>query len=445
MKKRKILAASLLCAMICSALPVTNTSAKEVEEVKLKVHSTSNRELDRELTGTPNTISVRELTVPTIIPINDGLIPSSTPFDLLQVEEEIYSLVSEEDAILPEDVENIVFYTTKDIELKSSADDSSEIVTVIPKGTAVELSQSGDKFAFVTLDGKSGVVDIENLSKDKVEVEEVKTEVSEETDKEETKSEVVSQEKVEVKTESKVEEKKETKPEVKTETKAEKKETVVQPTKKSVTLYATTTLNVRAKADVLSSRVGGLQAGAQVNGYDIGDWVEFEFNDKTAYVTKSYLSTEKPVIKETKKEEVKKEETTTAAAPSTDSSAVDVVIKSAMAQLGKRYIWAASNPNVGFDCSGLMYYAFGQAGYKLNRVAADQVRNGSPIAKSQLQPGDMVFFSNSGPGGYIGHVGLYIGDGKMIHASDPSTGVIISNIMSGYYANTYSGAVRVIK
>lgn len=92
-------------------------------------------------------------------------------------------------------------------------------------------------------------------------------------------------------------------------------------------------------------------------------------------------------------------------------------IKFARDQLGKPYGWGKSGP-ASFDCSGLTQQAWAAAGVKLSRTTWDQVNDGPRVAKSQLQPGDLVFFNSDNS-----HVGLYIGDGLMIHA--PHTGTVI--------------------
>jgi len=89
-------------------------------------------------------------------------------------------------------------------------------------------------------------------------------------------------------------------------------------------------------------------------------------------------------------------------------------LQAAMAQLGKPYVWGADGPN-SFDCSGLMQWAWAQAGVHIPRVAADQQAWATPVPISQLQPGDFVFFGDPAH-----HVGMYIGNGMMVNA--PYTG-----------------------
>lgn len=95
---------------------------------------------------------------------------------------------------------------------------------------------------------------------------------------------------------------------------------------------------------------------------------------------------------------------------------------------GYRYNYGGMDPSTGFDCSGLVYYVFRQFGYKLNRVAEGQALNGSKVEKQEdLLPGDIVCFSWI-TSSYINHVGIYIGDGKFIHAMDSAHDVLITKL-----------------
>lgn len=109
--------------------------------------------------------------------------------------------------------------------------------------------------------------------------------------------------------------------------------------------------------------------------------------------------------------------------------------------VGYPYRWGGTSPETGFDCSGFVYYVYKQFGYTMNRVAQDQAANGVHVDPSALQPGDVLcFYSGSS---YIGHSGIYIGDGKFVHASNSTTGVIISEL-SGYYSSRGFEARRII-
>lgn len=123
---------------------------------------------------------------------------------------------------------------------------------------------------------------------------------------------------------------------------------------------------------------------------------------------------------------------------------VTKVVEAAYKNIGKSYVHAGIGPN-GFDCSGLTYSIYlNELGIKLNRSSRDQVKNGVEVSRKDLIPGDLVFFRTSGTG--IGHVGLYIGDGNMIHASSGQNRVMITNINESKYYNTrYVGGRRIIK
>lgn len=111
------------------------------------------------------------------------------------------------------------------------------------------------------------------------------------------------------------------------------------------------------------------------------------------------------------------------------------VVGVAMQFLGVPYVWGGASPS-GFDCSGLVMYAFAQVGVSLPHNAAMQYAYGSPVSKSALQPGDVVFFNG------LGHNGLYIGGGQFVHAPHTGDVVKISNLNEGWYASTYVGARR---
>jgi len=99
----------------------------------------------------------------------------------------------------------------------------------------------------------------------------------------------------------------------------------------------------------------------------------------------------------------------------------------ALNQRGKPYQWGAEGPN-SFDCSGLVYYSFKQVGITLPRSSRAQATVGVPVPRNQLQPGDLVFFYNP-----ISHVGIYIGNGQMVHAPQEGQPVKVASINSAPY------------
>ncbi len=108
--------------------------------------------------------------------------------------------------------------------------------------------------------------------------------------------------------------------------------------------------------------------------------------------------------------------------------------------LGCPYSWGGRDPS-GFDCSGFVSYVYAHFGITLNRVAQDQAKNGYAVSASDLQPGDILcFYSGSS---YIGHVGIYIGYGKFIHAQNSATGVVVTDL-AGHYAERGFEARRIV-
>lgn len=115
------------------------------------------------------------------------------------------------------------------------------------------------------------------------------------------------------------------------------------------------------------------------------------------------------------------------------------VIAAAKAQMGKPYKFGASTSTTRyFDCSSLMAYAFKKAGVNLPRTSLAQSKVGKYVSKSNLKPGDLVFFYSP-----VSHVGVYVGDGKIIHTyGDP--GVTVDTIKSGWWSKNYTTARRVL-
>jgi cell wall-associated NlpC family hydrolase len=123
---------------------------------------------------------------------------------------------------------------------------------------------------------------------------------------------------------------------------------------------------------------------------------------------------------------------------------VATVVNAAKSLLGTPYVWGGESPQEGgFDCSGFTQYVYKQAGYTLNRISADQAKQGTYVSRQNLQPGDLVFYSFEATSN-INHVGLYIGDGKMIHS--PKTGDVAktTDITTSYWETRLVTARRII-
>lgn len=129
--------------------------------------------------------------------------------------------------------------------------------------------------------------------------------------------------------------------------------------------------------------------------------------------------------------------------PPPNAAAAAELVRVALAQVGKRYVWGGAGPDT-FDCSGLVVYAAQVAlGIALPRVAADQAFAGVHVDASQLAPGDLVFFANTYQPG-ISHVGIYLGAGRWVTAEDEQTGVVVRTLDMPYWKARYAGARRIV-
>jgi cell wall-associated NlpC family hydrolase len=116
------------------------------------------------------------------------------------------------------------------------------------------------------------------------------------------------------------------------------------------------------------------------------------------------------------------------------SAAAQAAVDTALAQVGDPYVWGAGGPDA-FDCSGLTQYAYSAAGVSLPHSSSSQSRMGVPVSRSELQPGDLVFFYSP-----VSHVGMYIGNGQMVHASTSGKPVQVASLDA---MGSYNSARRV--
>ena len=182
------------------------------------------------------------------------------------------------------------------------------------------------------------------------------------------------------------------------------------------TVYATSGVNIRSAASKDSEKLGSLAAGqsAARTGKTENGWSRVDVGGVTGYVNSKYLTTEKPAVKAT---------SDTAAVSSSDSSSKGQDIANyALQYVGNPYVYGGNSLTKGVDCSGFTQQVMLNFGYSIPRTAAAQSGVGSSVSLNNLQPGDLLFYGS----GYIGHVAIYIGDGKIVHASTPSTGIIVS-------------------
>src|SRR5688500_12788300 len=128
--------------------------------------------------------------------------------------------------------------------------------------------------------------------------------------------------------------------------------------------------------------------------------------------------------------------TATVVAPvAAPTAAAQVAVDTALAQLGDPYVWGGAGPDV-FDCSGLTQYAYGAAGVYLPHSSRMQSELGVPVSVADLQPGDLLFFYSP-----VSHVGMYIGNGQMVHA--PTSGDVVK-VVDLAYMSGLTAARRIV-
>lgn len=192
----------------------------------------------------------------------------------------------------------------------------------------------------------------------------------------------------------------------------------------------TSALNLRAEANTSSAILTQMPLGTVLSVQSVSSgWARVTYSGVTGYASLDYIQFGQAE-----------------AAPAMPnrsgavSSKGQAVAELAKQHLGKPYVYGAAGPN-NFDCSGFVYYVYKQFGVSLNRVAHDQMKNGTYVPADQLQPGDIVGFSRGD--GYIHHVGIYVGNGMMIHS--PQTGDVVKyeSVVTGNYANRLVGGRRI--
>ena len=135
-------------------------------------------------------------------------------------------------------------------------------------------------------------------------------------------------------------------------------------------------------------------------------------------------------------EKTKKSESTEKSSSSNSGTTGSDVVAYAKNFMGTKYVRGGSSPKTGFDCSGFTQYVYKHFGYSISRTSSSQRSNGTSVSKSDLQAGDIVCFS--------GHVGIYVGGNKFIHAENPANGVRISSLSERFYTRNYITARRII-
>lgn len=211
-------------------------------------------------------------------------------------------------------------------------------------------------------------------------------------------------------------------------------------------------VNVRASASTSANVVTTLTRNTEVTieGEENG-WTRITTSTGVSgYVSSEYISDEQ--VQATNRSDSERTqkivELPNTATDVTETEEVNTVVNKgeevvdyAKTLLGKDYVYGGVGPN-SFDCSGFTQYVYKKFGINLSHSASAQANIGTTVSKSDLQLGDMVFFSQGGSS--IGHVGIFVGNNSFIHAANPQKGVVITSLADGYYTSNYKTAKRVL-
>ncbi len=166
-----------------------------------------------------------------------------------------------------------------------------------------------------------------------------------------------------------------------------------------------------------------------------------EKNTASSSVVSSNTNKVKNKSNESKSSNTKSSNTKSVSTVATTGSGVNAAISAGNTQKGTPYVWGGKGTS-GFDCSGFVSWAFGEAGYSIPSSTSALVSVGTKVSPSNMQVGDLVFFDTEGRPN--GHVGIYLGGGSFLGAQT-STGVAVASMSSGYWKNAFNGNVRRVK
>lgn len=209
------------------------------------------------------------------------------------------------------------------------------------------------------------------------------------------------------------------------------------------TLYVKSeSVNLRKEANASSELVGNIPQNTTVEVIsEENGWSKCKVSGLEGYISTQYLSETKTEV--TSRNSTEARIGTSSPIANTEELASSAnsggLVEYAKQFLGCSYVYGGNGPS-SFDCSGFTSYVFSHYGVTLQRTAQGQLNNGSPV--SNLQEGDLVLFGSSTNN--IWHVGIYIGGNRFIHAANPSRGVTTDSLASGYYADNYVAARRVL-
>ena len=338
------------------------------------------------------------------------------------------------------DVQDITIDIPVDLEIKEKTqirlipNITSSIIYTAKKAISIQLIEQLNEWSYITVDNVTGWVRTDKI----------------------VEKNAVSADKKEDKTEKKEEEK---------TSNSEVKETKIAYIKYDK-------VNLRKKASTSSTVLAKLKLNDKVTVLEEVDskWSKVKADGITGYISSDLLSDKKQEVKENKKEEDnttsrdsettsrnekeevkedKKENSENKKEESKENTSSKVtgedIVAYAKKYLGYDYVSGGASPKTGFDCSGFTKYVYNHFGYTISRTSKAQAKNGKEVAKSDLQPGDLIIFKNQSLTA-IGHVGIYVGNNKIIHSSEPGVGVVVTDMNAkGYnYNKRYVTARRII-
>lgn len=213
--------------------------------------------------------------------------------------------------------------------------------------------------------------------------------------------------------------------------------------------------SAKAKQDLTLENTNGVFTVKKNNtvnvvGYKDGLFIILNEEGKDFQIDPNYLDFGKDGVQAVKREVIQRQaakkeakvEAKGAPAPKVDGAKAQKVIDSAYSKIGTPYVWGATGGN-GYDCSGLVYAIYvKEMGISLPRTSSAQSQVGTPVDRSELQAGDLVFFNTTGKG--VSHVGVYVGNDVFVHASSGGARVKENKLTEKYYSSRFVNAMRVL-
>lgn len=208
-------------------------------------------------------------------------------------------------------------------------------------------------------------------------------------------------------------------------------------------------LNVRSGPGTSYSVLTSIPKGgtAQIIGINNG-WFKINYKGTQGYVSPMYVTVGNFAVSSSSSSSdssTGSSSTTATSASSSEAKLRQQIVEYAETFLGVPYVWGGTTPK-GFDCSGLVMYVYNHFGINICRTSYEQYHTSvKKISKSELQPGDLVFFTRADTGNDVGHVGIYVGDGMFIHAPRSGKNVEYASLNATYYKNAYVGSGTMFK